>query len=63
MPPPTPHNRGLTFCTLQADDNRRVRFHGVEKNGLGLSLRVAAINLRRLITLDLDHDGVWVLVT
>ena len=42
--------------------NRRVRYRGVERNQLGLSLRVAAINLRRLIALGLDHDGTWVLV-
>jgi IS5 family transposase len=41
--------------------NRRVRFRGVEANQLGLTLRVAAINLRRLVTLGLDHHGTWVL--
>ena len=30
---------------------------------LGLSHRVAAINLRRLVNLDLDHQGGWVLAT
>ena len=44
-----------------ADNHRRVRFRGVEKNHLGLSLRVAAINLRRLVNLGLDHDGGWTL--
>ena len=40
---------------------RRVRFRGVLKNQLGLSTRVAAINLRRLINLGLVHDGTWTL--
>ena len=31
--------------------NRRARFRGVEKNGLGLSLRIAAIKLRRLVNI------------
>ena len=42
---------------------RRVRFRGVEKNQMGLTTRVAAINLRRLINLGLVHDGAWRLVT
>ena len=41
--------------------HRRVRFRGVEANQLGLSLRVAAINLRRLVNLGLDHEGAWTL--
>jgi IS5 family transposase len=41
--------------------HRRVRFRGVEANQLGLSLRVAAINLRRLVRLGLDYDDGWVL--
>lgn len=42
--------------------HRRVRFRGVEANQLGLSFRVAAINLRRLVNLGLDHDGhTWVI--
>ncbi|HET8990382.1 MAG TPA: IS1182 family transposase [Acidimicrobiales bacterium] len=44
--------------------SRRVRYRGVERNQLGLSLRVSAINLRRLVNLGLDHDGTtWVLTT
>jgi hypothetical protein len=46
-----------------ANNNRRVRFRGVERNQLGLSMRVAAINLRRLVNLGLHHDGEWVLGT
>ena len=48
---------------LVADSHRRVRFRGVEKNQLGLSLRIAAINLRRLINLGLAHDGAWTFST
>jgi IS5 family transposase len=48
-----------SIAWLVAGGNRRVRFRGVEKNQLGLSLRVAAINLRRLINLGLVHDGGW----
>jgi hypothetical protein len=44
---------------LVADGNRRVRFRGVERNQLGLSLRIAAINLRRLVNLGLGNDGGW----
>ena len=50
-----------SIAWLVADGHRRVRFRGVERNQLGLSLRVAAINLRRLVNLGLDHDGGWVL--
>ena len=50
-----------SIAWLVADNNRRVRFRGVEKNQLGLSLRIAAINLRRLVNLGLDprrrHGG------
>jgi hypothetical protein len=48
-----------TIAWLVADGNRRVRFRGVEKNQLGLSQRIVAINLRRLVNLGLDHDGEW----
>ena len=41
--------------------NRRVRYRGVKRNHQGLSMRVAAINLRRLVRLGLDYDGGWVL--
>jgi hypothetical protein len=52
-----------SLAWLVADNHRRVRFRGVEKNQLGLSLRVAAINLRRMVNLGLVHDGVWRLAT
>jgi len=42
--------------------NRRVRYRGVAKNDHWLHHRAAAINLRRLITLGLDHTGAnWVI--
>ena len=50
-----------SIAWLVAGNNRRVRFRGVEKNQLGLSMRIAAINLRRLVNLGLAHDGTWVL--
>jgi IS5 family transposase len=52
-----------SLAWLVANNHRRVRFRGVEENQLGLSLRVAAINLRRLINLGLTHDGDWTLAT
>ena len=51
-----------SIAWLVAKGHRRVRYRGLARNQLGLSLRVAAINLRRLIALGLDHrDGGWVL--
>jgi IS5 family transposase len=50
-----------SLAWLVAKGHRRVRFRGVARNQLGLSVRVAAINLRRLINLGLDYDGAWVL--
>ena len=48
-----------SIAWLVADNHRRVRFRGVERNQHGLSLRIAAINLRRLINLGLTRDGGW----
>ena len=51
-----------SIAWLVAHGHRRVRYRGVERNQLGLSLRVAAINLRRLVNLGLTRDGpTWVL--
>ncbi len=45
-----------------ARGNRKVRYRGVAKNDHWLHHRVAAINLRRLITLGLDYTGTtWVI--
>jgi len=51
-----------SIAWLVADNHRRVRYRGVRKNQLGLSLRIAALNLRRLVNLGLHHDGgTWTL--
>jgi IS5 family transposase len=51
-----------TIAWLVARGHRRVRYRGVERNQLGLTTRVAAINLRRLINLGLTRDGPnWIL--
>jgi IS5 family transposase len=50
-----------SIAWLVARGHRRVRYRGVTRNQHGLSLRVAAINLRRLVNLGLDHhEGNWV---
>ncbi len=42
--------------------NRRVPYRGIEKNNAWLHHRVAALNLRRLLTLGLStQDGTWTL--
>jgi IS5 family transposase len=42
--------------------HRRLRYRGVRRNQLGLSLRVAAVNLRRLVNLGLHRRGdTWAL--
>lgn len=47
---------------LVANGHRRVRYRGVERNRLALSTRVAALNLRRLLNLGLDHGpNGWVM--
>ena len=48
---------------LVAKGNRRVRFHGVKRNQLGFSHRVAALNLRRLVNLGLTLERGWTLRT
>jgi IS5 family transposase len=50
-----------SIAWLVADNHRRVRYRGVAKNELGLSMRIAALNLRRLVNLGLHHDGAWAL--
>ena len=46
-----------SIAWLVAKGNRRVRYRGIERNQHGLATRVAAINLRRLINLGLDHGN------
>jgi len=42
--------------------HRRVRYRGIQPNQAQLAMRVAAINLRRLVNLGLDHTGqTWAL--
>ena len=51
-----------SIAWLVADGCRRVPYRGVERNQVWWSLRVAAVNLRRLLVLGLArHDGAWVL--
>ena len=51
-----------SIAWLVANGHRRVRYRGLARNQHGLSVRVAAINLRRLVRMGLDHhDGGWVL--
>ena len=51
-----------SIAWLVARGRRRVRYRGIERNQAGLSVRVAAINLRRLINLGLTRDGPhWIL--
>ena len=52
-----------SIAWLVRDHYRRVRFRGVKRNQMGLSTRVAAINLRRLVNLGLIHDAGWQLAT
>jgi Transposase DDE domain len=51
-----------SIAWLVADGCRRVPYRGIERNDIWWSLRVAAVNLRRLLVLGLArHDGAWVL--
>ena len=53
--------RSLAWLTR---DNRRVPYRGVAKNDAWLHLRVAAIDLRRLLNLGLTGtDGQWALAS
>lgn len=51
-----------SIAWLVTKGNRRVRYRGVAANQIGLAHRAAAINLRRLTNLGLDHNGnTWTL--
>jgi hypothetical protein len=51
-----------SIAWLVADGCRRVPYRGVDRNQLWLSVRVAALNLRRLLILGLARqDGAWAL--
>ena len=44
-----------SIAWLVTRGNRRVRYRGIARNQLGLSMRIAAINLRRLVNLGLTR--------
>jgi IS5 family transposase len=46
-----------SIAWIVANGHRRVRYRGVELNRAQFALRVAAINLRRLVNLGLGHNG------
>jgi hypothetical protein len=48
-----------SIAWLMRDGHRRCRDRGIQRNQLGLSLRVAAINLQRLLALGLGYDNGW----
>ena len=50
-----------TLAWLVAKGNRRLRYRGVARNHQWLAVRAAALNLRRLVNLGLDHDATWTL--
>ena len=51
-----------SIAWLVARGNRRVRYRGIERNHAGLTVRAAAINLRRLVNLGLTRNATsWVL--
>jgi hypothetical protein len=51
-----------SIAWLVADGCRRVPYHGIQRNHTWLSVRVAALNLRRLLILGLTRrDEAWVL--
>lgn len=51
-----------SIAWLVRGGNRKVRYRGVDKNNAWLHHRTAALNLRRLLALGLEHrDGAWAL--
>jgi IS5 family transposase len=46
--------RGIAW--IVTNGHRRVRYRGVDKNRAQLTMRVAAINLRRLVNLGLNRN-------
>lgn len=47
-----------SIAWLVANGHRRVRYRGVQRNRQALSVRAAALNLRRLLNLGLDHSSI-----
>jgi hypothetical protein len=59
-PGEAPVERSIAW--LVADGCRRVPYRGIARKELWWSVRVAAVNLRRLLALGLArHDHAWVL--
>lgn len=52
-----------SIAWLVTNGHRRVRYRGVERNRLGLTTRVAVLNLRRLLNLGLTWNNGWQLAT
>ena len=52
-----------SIAWLVADGNRRVPYRGLVRNQPWLSVRVAAINLRRLIAMGLHQHGAGLRLT
>ena len=52
-----------SIAWLVANGHRRVRYRGIQRNRLGLTIRAATINLRRLLNLGLHWDQGWQLPT
>ncbi len=53
-----------SLAWLTRDGHRRLRFRGVERNRIGWTHRCAAINLKRLLALGLEHTGdSWTITT
>lgn len=50
-----------SIAWLVAGGNRRLRYRGVARNNAWLYLRLAALNIRRLVNLGLRHDNGWAL--
>ncbi len=49
-----------SIAWIVTNGHRRVRYRGIEANRIQLALRIAAINLRRLVNLGLNHNaGAW----
>lgn len=46
-----------TIAWIVRGNNRRLRYIGRERNALWLATRAATVNLRRLVSLGLHHDG------
>ena len=46
-----------SIAWLVRNGHRKVRYRGIARNTIGFSQRCAAINLKRLVTLGLDHNG------